>query len=89
MAAAHDSLRDWLEATRLAWLLIVALTAPMPGRAATIEQTTLAHLENLLAVKARSDDEVIAHYNQQLDEAWTYFLKKEAAYPVLRQELDA
>lgn len=69
--------------------LVVAL-APLVGQAATIERTALDHLDRLRAVQATSDGQAIARFNQQMDDAWKFFLANKAAVlPVLRGQLDA
>lgn len=55
---------------------------------ATIEQETLAHLDQIRAIKADADKETVKLYNRQMDEAWNFFYANEAlALPVLRSEL--
>jgi len=81
---------DLARLARLACLVFVAATEPLIGRAATLEQTALEHLDRLRAVQATSDGKAIARYNQQMDDAWKFFLaNKAAAVPVLREQLDA
>ena len=74
---------------RLACLLFVAAAAPLLGIAATLEQTTLKHLDNLRGIQASTDSHAVARYNQQMDDAWKFFLaNKGAVIPLLREQLD-
>lgn len=60
------------------------------ARADSVEQETLAHLAQLRAIKAEADEQTLAGYNKQMDEAWKFFnANKKAVLPVLRRELTA
>src|SRR5262245_6981871 len=66
------------------WLPVVAGECV----AATIEQETIARLNQIRAIRAVSDSKAIEQYNKQMDEAWQFFsANKTLVLPILRNQL--
>lgn len=56
--------------------------------AATLEQETAAHIEQIRAIKAGQSDAARATYNQQMDAAWKFYASHgQAILPILRAQL--
>ena len=73
---------------RFACLLLGLALAAQGGRAATLEQTALEHLDHLRSIQATSDSQAVARYIRQMDDAWRFFVANKATVaPLLREQL--
>jgi hypothetical protein len=69
----------------VAWALLAGTAC---ARADTLADLTIGHVDRLRTIEATNDAKAIESFNEQMDEAWRFFMaNKPSALPVLRQVL--
>ncbi|OIO68027.1 MAG: hypothetical protein CO186_10820 [Zetaproteobacteria bacterium CG_4_9_14_3_um_filter_49_83] len=69
-------------------LTVIFTLNTVSAAAATVEQTTMTHLDAIRSILPGQESKVVNGYNKQMDQAWKYFkAHKKAVLPILRQEL--
>ncbi len=71
-------------------LIVLATVSQVAGETPDVEQGVMDRLDRIRAITVTSDQELLSQYNDELDEAWTFFKdNREAALPILVRELTA
>ncbi len=68
--------------------LVLFALVTIESSAQTIEKQTLAHLEQIKAIRADVDEKTVEGYNKKMDEAWKFFnANTNSVLPILVREL--